>query len=297
MTIYLKHFGLAEPPFNLTPDTDFLFSSKNFQQALNTLLFALEFGEGFIKITGEVGVGKTHLLRKLLRTLDNQKYLTACILPNPEMEPEDFYRMFATEIGLTLEEKGGYHDFMAQFTRHMISLGEAGKMLVLLVDEAQSLSDRTLESLRLLSNFETEKYKFLQVVLFAQPELDDRLANSRIRQLRQRISFAHTMKPLSSEETHQYLEHRLRVAGATERVFHPAASRLIYSYSQGTPRVIHIIAHKSMMVAFGEGKKEVQKSHVQTAMKDSEWLEMASPWSLRGLFHRLRLFLTLGRAV
>jgi MSHA biogenesis protein MshM len=274
--MYLTHFGLAEPPFGITPDTAFIYAGDAHQEALNTLLIGLSGGEGFIKITGEVGTGKTLLLRRFLATL-GENHVVA-YLPNPMLEPRILLLAIAEELGLQLESVDYQFHLVKSINQHLLEMADQGKTVVVCLDEAQCMPLESLETLRLLSNLETEKRKLLQVVMFGQPELDEKLANPSVRQLRQRIVYHYRMPGLREHEAEHYLAHRLRVAGHPGgNVFSPAASRLIYRLSDGIPRLINILAHKSLLLAFGEGKTLVGRGHAQLAGRDTEGLRYV-PW-------------------
>ena len=187
MTNYLRQFGLREPPFGITPDTSFFYPCRSTQQALNTLLIALSNGEGFIKITGEVGTGKTLLCRKFLKTLDDG--WVSAYIPNPNLEPRSLLLAFSEELGARADQGVDQHRLLREITRRLLGLAREHKRVVLCMDESQAMPLETLEALRLLTNVETEKGKLLQVVLFGQPEPDRKLAHRQIRQLRQRITF------------------------------------------------------------------------------------------------------------
>ncbi|MDP1610060.1 MAG: AAA family ATPase [Sulfuritalea sp.] len=274
--MYLTHFGLAEAPFGITPDTAFIYAGDAHQEALNTLLIGLSGGEGFIKITGEVGTGKTLLLRRFLATL-GENHVVA-YLPNPMLEPRILLLAIAEELGLQLESADYQFHLVKSINRHLLEMAEQGKTVVVCLDEAQCMPLESLETLRLLSNLETEKHKLLQVVMFGQPELDEKLANPAVRQLRQRIVYHYRMPGLREPEAAHYLAHRLRIAGHPGgNVFSPAAARLIYRLSDGIPRLINILAHKSLLLAYGEGKTTVGREHARLAGRDTEGLRFV-PW-------------------
>src|SRR3954471_9534810 len=263
------HFGLREPAFGITPDTTFFFPCRSAQEALNTLLIALENGEGFIKITGEVGTGKTLLCRKFLSTLDEKRWVSAYIT-NPSLEPRTLLLAFAEELSATVEPGVDQHRLLKSITRTLLELATQGKRVVLCLDESQAMPLETLETLRLLTNLETEKRKLLQVVLFGQPELDEKLAHESVRQLRQRITFQHRLGALSREETEAYLRHRLAVAGYNgEPLFTTPAARAVHRASRGVPRLVNVLANKAMMLAYGQGTRRVRWSHVRSAVEDT----------------------------
>ena len=275
--MYLKHFGLHEMPFGITPDTSFIYSADAHQEALNTLLIGLNTGEGFIKITGEVGTGKTLLCRRFLATLSDDQVVA--YLPNPMLEPRILLIAIAEELGLKLQGLDYEFHLLKQFNQHLLDMAARGKKVVICIDEAQSMPLESLEALRLLSNLETEKRKLLQVVMFGQPELDQKLANPAVRQLLQRIVFHYRMPGLKQDEATHYLAHRLRVAGHRDgEVFPPASARLLFRWSRGTPRLVNVLAHKAMLSAYGEGKSQVSRAHVSLAGRDTEGLSALRWW-------------------
>ncbi len=267
--MYLAHFGLREFPFANTPDTSFFFAHASHQEALNTLLLCAHSGEGFIKVVGEVGTGKTLLCRKFLASLKG-RFVTAYI-PNPYIQPMTLLLAVADELGIGYDPRVNQHQILKQLTRGLVEAYAARRRVVLCLDEAQAMPVETLEALRLLTNLETERRKLLQVVLFGQPELDRRLAEPAIRQLRQRIAFACTLRPLGLQDVEAYLRHRLGVAGwCRGPLFSGPAVRLLARASAGVPRLVNILAHKSLMAAFGQGAGSVERRHVLAAARDTE---------------------------
>lgn len=266
--MYLKHFGLREAPFGITPDTAFSFASRPFQEALNTLLVAVKNGEGFIKITGEVGTGKTLLCRKFLASL-GEGFVSA-YLPNPYLEPRTLLFALAEELGVKLPPEADQHQALKAVTQALLGFARAGRKVVVCLDEVQAMPRESLEALRLLSNLETEKRKLLQVVLFGQPELDERLAGHDLRQLNSRITFAYRLAPLSRQETEYYVAHRLSVAGyGGAPLFSRRALALLHRASGGTPRLVNVLAHKALMLVYGEGRQRVEARHVALAARDT----------------------------
>jgi MSHA biogenesis protein MshM len=246
--IYLNHFGLREPPFGITPDTSFFFACASSQEGLNTLLVAVANGEGFIKITGEVGTGKTLLCRKLLATLADS-CITAYI-PNPNLEPRTLLFALCDELHVEVDPISTSTVHKALNLR-CSTFARDRKRVVICLDETQAMPLETLETLRLLTNLETEKRKLAQVILFGQPELDQKLAHASIRQLRQRITFQHHLGTLTRAELAHYLAHRLNVAGYSgDTVFSAQAVGAIHRATGGVPRLVNILAHKAMMLAF-----------------------------------------------
>lgn len=269
LSAYAKHFGLNDTPFGITPDTSFFFSFGSHLEAYNTLLVAAKSGEGFIKITGEVGTGKTLLCRQFLKTLGDD-FVTAYI-PNPFLEPRTLLLAIADDLGVHQKKNVDEHAVLKAINTRLLEYAQSGKKVLLCIDEAQALPIETLEAIRLLSNLETEKRKLLQIVLFGQPELDRRLARTEIRQLAQRISFHYRLRPLSWDESSFYIHHRLRVAGFSHlRLFTRTAMFALWLGSGGIPRMLNILANKAMMLGFGEGKHVVGLKHVWFAIQDTE---------------------------
>lgn len=266
--MYLEHFGLRELPFNITPDTSFFFPAKGYQEALNTLLVAVRAGEGFIKITGEVGTGKTLLCRKFMASLERE-FKTAYI-PNPFLEPQALLAAVAEDLGAKIDPAEGQHHLLKSLTRALVEYARGGRRVVLCLDEAQAMPMETLEALRLLTNLETEKRKLMQVVIFGQPELNDKLNHQSIRQLRQRITFDYHIGALNRDELHYYLNHRLVVAGHEGgRIFSWGALWLLHNRAGGIPRLVNVIAHKALLSAYGKGRRMVVMKDVWAAVRDT----------------------------
>lgn len=267
--MYQEHFKLREAPFSLTPDPDYFYNYTGHQQALNVLLVALQSGEGLIKITGEVGTGKTLLCRKLIAALSND-FQTA-YLPNPLLKPFELYQALAEELGLPIPGGITMHDLVKQITSRLVELRQKNRKVVLCIDEAQAMPKETLEALRLFSNLETEKHKLLQIVVFAQPELNKMLESGDLRQLRQRITFSYDLPALDREAVTGYVNHRLTVAGhGGSHLFETAALDAVYRSSRGIPRLINILCHKALMAAYGQGQVVVDLSQVKMASRDTE---------------------------
>ena len=268
MTVYLAHFGLSQLPFGITPDTEFAFPSKSHREGLNLLHFALASGEGFLKVVGEIGTGKTLLCRSFLRELDD--HWQAAYIPNPQMGPRELLLEIADELGASDGAKD-IPRLIKRINQRLIEIAGEDRKVLLCIDEAQTMPRLTLESLRLLSNLETEKRKLLHIVLFGQPELDEMLADHSLRQLRQRIAFAHRLQRLDADEVSSYVAQRLGKAGYLgEPIFSPAALKALYHSSAGAPRVINILANKALLAAYGEGQARIEPRHVRAAAKDTE---------------------------
>ncbi|HEX6929231.1 MAG TPA: AAA family ATPase, partial [Gammaproteobacteria bacterium] len=230
---------------------------------------ALNNGEGFLKVTGEVGLGKTLLCRKLLNAL-NEPYVTAYI-PNPHLSPGAMRQAIVDDLGIATNINATQNDIVRAMTRKLIELARAGKRVVVVLDEAQELPEKTLEAVRLLTNLETEKRKLLQIVLFGQPELDRRLQLESLRQLRQRITFSYTLAPLDEDGLKNYVRHRLHVAGLRGgNLFDGGALKKIFHASRGTPRLVNILCHKALMAAYGRGLDRVDARHAALAVRDTE---------------------------
>jgi len=267
--MYLYHFGLRELPFTLTPNTNFFLGLAPHNEALAVLITALKTGEGFIKVVGEVGTGKTLLCRKLLNEIPDH-FITAYI-PNPYLKPDELRRAVAIELGVKQAQRMSVQLLTQRIQQKLIDLHKAGRSVVLILDEAQALPAESLEALRLFTNLETETRKLLQVVLFAQPELDTRLSQTDFRQLRQRITFAYRLRAMTSVEVQQYIEHRLQVAGYKgAALFNARICKKISKATQGVPRLVNILCHKMLMLTYGEGHFQMSTRHLKAAVKDTE---------------------------
>ncbi len=279
--MYLYHFGLKELPFGLTPDTSFFCDLSIHVEAFNVLSVAIASGEGFVKITGEVGTGKTLLCRQVLNHME--KTHACAYFPNPYLTPEALRFSLASELGMRVRKDCDQLTLTEKISRKLIQLHQQGRPVLLLVDEAQALPDESLEALRLFTNLETEKRKLLQVVLFGQPELDQRLAEPHLRQLRQRITFSYALSALNKQQTARYIQHRIQAATMNSSVqqkiqFTPWAIRLLYKSSRGIPRLINILTHKCLMLAYGENKYLIRRKHVLMAAKDTDDVRSSIPW-------------------
>lgn len=286
--MYLAHFGLSAVPFALTPDTQFAFLSRAQREALDTLVLGVAGGEGFIKITGEVGTGKTLLCRRFLAhaaggAVDNPAAGRCHIayLPNPCLSPRSLLLTIARELKIRIANVNSDSQILDTIRRALLRLAEHGSRVVVCLDEAQAMPVDTLEALRLLSNLETEKRKLAQVVLVGQSELDHKLARNDLRQLRTRIACHYELGGLSGAETNAYLAHRLRVAGHRgSGVFPIEVARAIHDYSYGVPRLVNIIAHKSLWLAYGQASVHVTTRQARAAARDTPQIKGAGPLSL-----------------
>lgn len=267
--MYHQHFGLTELPFTLTPNTSFYCDLEGHRSAFEVLVTAVAAGEGFIKVVGEVGTGKTLLCRKLLNELPEQ-YVTAYI-PNPYLTPSEMRAHIARELQVEAPEQQSEQLLTQAIQERLMAIVRDGKATVVVVDEAQALPSETLEALRLISNLETESRKLVHIVLFGQPELDERLATREHRQLRQRITFSYTLHAMTLDELAHYISHRLYVAGYQGApMFTPRAVQMIHQASRGIPRLVNVLCHKVLMLCYGEGVTQVTGRHVRFAVKDTD---------------------------
>jgi MSHA biogenesis protein MshM len=267
--MYLYHFGLKELPFTLTPNTNFYFGLAPHNEALAVLLTALKSGEGFIKVVGEVGTGKTLICRKLLNEIP-EHFVTAYI-PNPYLKPDELRRAVAVELGVKQAQRMSVQLLTQRIQQRLLELHQTGHSVVLILDEAQALPAESLEALRLFTNLETETRKLLQVVLFAQPELDQRLNETAFRQLKQRITFSYKLRPMNALEVQHYIQHRLFVAGYKGAdLFSDKLCKKIAKVTQGIPRLVNILSHKMLMLSYGQGVYQITSQHLRLAVKDTE---------------------------
>lgn len=268
--MYYAHFGLKQPPFKITPNTEFFFSGGNRGAILDALVYAIKSGEGIIKVVGEVGSGKTMLCR-MLQTLLPKK-VESVYLANPSVAPEDVLHAIAFELQLKLPKKADRLQVMQVLQAYLLERHAEGKQVVIFVEEAQGMPIATLEEIRLLSNLETKNDKLLQIVLFGQPELDANLNQTHIRQLRERITHSFNLGPLSEKEIGEYLIFRLRAAGYFgPHMFTPSAIRTLSKAAEGLVRRVNILADKALLAAFSENVYQVTRKHVIAAIRDSEF--------------------------
>jgi general secretion pathway protein A len=266
--VYLDYYGLTEPPFDITPNPRFLFYSEKHREAFNHLLYGIKERKGFVQLTGEVGAGKTTLCRALLEELDG-KFATALIL-NPILSAKELVKTIAIEYGLPVNGLDRL-ETLAVINQFLLQQVERGQDTVLIIDEAQDLTDELLEQVRLLSNLETDNRKLLQIVLMGQPELRDRLNNPKLRQLRQRITVRFHLPSLSRGEVNQYVQHRLEVAGSKGSPYftQPALWR-VYNYSQGIPRLLNAICDKALLAGFVSQREKIDYRLVGRAVRELE---------------------------
>lgn len=268
--MYYAHFGLKEPPFKITPNTEVFYTGGNRGAVLDALIYAINNGEGIIKVVGEVGSGKTMLCRMLQTMLP--KKVESIYLANPSVAPEDVLHAIAFELQLKLPKNADRLKVMQVLQTHLLARHAAGKQVVIFVEEAQGMPLATLEEIRLLSNLETKHDKLLQIVLFGQPELDESLNQTNIRQLRERITHSFKLAPLRPDEIGEYLIFRLRAAGYFgPHLFSNTAISKIAASAEGLVRRVNILADKSLLAAFADNVYQVMPKHVQAAIADSEF--------------------------
>ncbi len=264
--MYCKHYGLRENPFNVTSDPSFLYLSDTHKEALSHLRYGIEQRKGFIEITGEIGAGKTTLCRSLLNGLDPSTKTSLVFNPNlPEIQ---LLEAIMIDFDIVPERRNKI-TFYRQINNFLLEQLDTGNNVVLIIDEAQNLRNPTLESIRMLSNLETEKEKLLQIVLVGQPQLREKLNSPDLAQLRQRIAISFHIQALRPEEVGKYIRHRLNIAGGTDSVtFSDDAIELIAAHSEGIPRVINIICDKSLLLGFVKSTSVIDRPIVQTSIME-----------------------------
>lgn len=265
--MYESFYGFRDNPFRLTPDPDYLFLSTNHQEALGHLLFGVKEGGGVVVITGEIGAGKTTLLRTLVRNLDAQT--TVAYIFNPVLSSLELLQTINADLGL-LSSSTSKKELTDELNRFLLAQQAGGRRTVVIVDEAQDLEPAVLEQLRLLSNLETERDKLLQIVLVGQPELAHTLARPDLAQLDQRVTLRWHLKPLPVDDVGGYIRHRVQVAGQGRStvVFTPGAIRLVYQFSHGVPRLINVLCHRALLVAFTKEERKIDSHIVRQAVKE-----------------------------
>ena len=255
--MYKKFFGLRELPFNFSPDPRYMFWTPAVQEALSALTYGIESRKGFIMLTGEVGTGKTTLLNSLLNWLREHDVATSFVFNSQLSSAKQFFDLMMSDFGIACESRLKSH-VLLKLNHWLLERYRAGKTTVLIVDEAQNLSEQLLEEIRLLTNFETSTEKLLQIVLAGQPELDDKLNRPPLRQLMQRIVFRCRTSPLTQEETTGYINERLRIAGADGTpIFSPEALTAVQRYSRGIPRIVNLLCEHALINSFAERVKPV----------------------------------------
>ncbi|MEW6375900.1 MAG: AAA family ATPase [Thermodesulfobacteriota bacterium] len=265
--MYENFYGLKENPFSVTPNPDYIYLGENHREGLAQLLYGVREKKGFIVITGEVGTGKTTLVHYLLDKLEGNNHTKTAFLFNPKLTVNDFIQYILRDLGVRVQgqTKG---DYIHNLHRYLLNAYRKEERVVLIVDEAHGLNPELLEEIRLLSNLETSKSKLLQIVLVGQPELDRTLSQPEFRQLRQRINLRYYLPPLSEKETKEYIEKRLRVAGAKDLIFTEKAIKEVYSKSAGIPRLINILCDNALLNGYALDQKLVNEKLVKEVAKD-----------------------------
>jgi len=262
--MYLDHFGFESLPFHLTPDTELFLGLAPHYEAIQTVNAALEMGEGLIKVTGEVGTGKTMICRVMVKHF--KPHIQLVFLPNPALDGDRLRVAVAKELGI---EAIDTTSIVEDIQRRLIELTKQGRQIVVLVDEAQALSDDALEVLRLFGNLETEQSKLLQIVLFGQPELDERLSQYHLRQFRQRITFSAQLRGLTLDEAVAYIDNRLSKSGGRESLFTLSQKKAIWRASKGYPRLINQICHKAFVLAYSQKASNIANTYLFDAIHDT----------------------------
>jgi general secretion pathway protein A len=265
--MYKEFFGLRANPFNVNPDPRYLFLTRHTEEALACLTYGIQSRKGFVLLTGEVGTGKTTLINKLMEWLRMQQVATAFIF-NSRMDVPQFLDFMMADFGIPCDGQSKSH-ILQRLYNWLLDRYRAGETAVLVVDEAQNLTDEVLEEIRMLTNLETFTEKLMQIVLVGQPELEQRLKQPQLRQLRQRLTLRAKTHPLNLEETKSYVTQRLRIAGSNgEPIFEPDAITALFRYSVGIPRIINLLAEHCLVSAFVDQKKTVAAEVVDSVARD-----------------------------
>ncbi len=279
--MYTSFFGLHEKPFSITPDPRYLFLSERHGEALAHLVYGVTESGGFIQLTGEVGTGKTTLVRSLLlnRMPDNAD---VAVVLNPQLSVIEFLATICEELHIEVtHNKGSIKALTDALNRHLLKAHAEGRRTILVVDEAQNLAPAVLEQVRLLTNLETAKQKLLQIILIGQPELRELLARTDLRQLAQRITARYHLEPLSRDETASYIEHRLKVAGALGEVFDVGAKKEVFRLSQGVPRLINVICDRALLGGYARESRRINARLIRQAAAEVHGELKRSPWTRR----------------
>ena len=282
--MYLEHFGLKRQPFKITPDTSLFYKGCKRGAALEALKYAVISGEGIIKVVGEVGSGKTMLCRMLEVELPDN--VEVVYIANPSLSPENILHVIAFELHLEINNQSSKLEVMQKLQEYLLDKHAKGKQIVVFVEEAQSMPVETLEEIRLLSNLETSQHKLLQMILFGQPELDEKLRDTSIRQLRERITHSFYLDPFPTTDIYEYLNFRMRAVGYRgPDIFSKKIANNIEKKSKGLTRRINILADKALLAVYSEGGHGVSSKHISIAAKDSDFDEHRSykAWLLAGL--------------
>lgn len=294
--MYLEYFGLSKPPFRITPDTHVFFEGSERGPTLNALLYAIQNGEGIIKVVGEVGTGKTMLCRMLPTKIEGQ--IDWVYLAHPRLSPDQILQEVARELRLSLDDYPDKLVVMRKLQSALLERYANNRRVVVLVEEAQEMPLETLEELRLLSNLETDEHKLLQIVLFGQPELDEKLAARKIRQLRERITHSLYLAPLPLEDIHAYLNFRIRASGYRgPELFSFKVAKAIENYSHGLTRRINILADKALLTAYARDTYDLTVTDIRIAADDSQYQPRKRRWSWPSAIASVILGLAISSAI
>lgn len=281
---HLNFFGIKEEPFRLTPDRDFYFPSRAHSTVAEVIRYGLDTGEGFLIIYGEVGTGKTMLLRKLSNYLHSH-YDTAYII-SPQLSPRDLLFAILQDLEAVDAETNKLNApaLFQKIYDYLLSRNPLGKRLLVIIDEAQNLPEDSIEQLRLLSNFETDKQKLMQILLVGQPELKTKIYKASLRQLRQRITISETINPLSRTEMASYINFRLNRVGRADMTPPPSVNKLIHRYTNGTPRLVNKLMSRALLMAYAANKQHIDKKSIKDA---AESLDMSPLFNFWGKLHKV----------
>lgn len=293
--MYADYFGLSEPPFSIAPDPRYLFLSRHHSEALAHLAYGAREANGFIQLTGEIGTGKTTLVRRLLGEMPEG--VEIAFIFNPDVSRLGLLKGILSELGEPAAPGSVERSELAEaIYRHLLGAHARERRVVLVIDEAQRLAPEVLEEVRLLTNFETDRHKLLNVILVGQPELRETLARGDLRQLAQRVTARYHLGPLDVHETEAYIRHRLGLAGAPGRIFTAAAVHRIQRYTRGVPRLINLVCDRSLMAAYARGLREVSPSMVVVAVRELAGLPVRAERIRWRRAYALGLFLVLAFA-
>lgn len=277
--MYTQFFGLTEKPFSITPDPRYLYMSQRHADALAHLLYGISESGGFIQLTGEVGTGKTTLVRSLFEQLPDEA--DVALILNPELTTEEFLTAITEELGIEVSGDRSVKALIDGLNAYLLDAHSRGRRTVLIVDEAQNLGTEILEQVRLLTNLETPKQKLLQIILIGQPELREVLSRADMRQVAQRVTGRYHLEPLNQADTTKYVKHRMRVAGASGSVFRPAAIREIFRRSMGVPRLINVVADRALLAGYAQESRSIDRGLVRRAAAEVFGDRRAGTWQRR----------------
>jgi type II secretory pathway predicted ATPase ExeA len=270
--MYKKFFGLRDSPFNVNPDPRYLYLTRHIQEALACLIYGIQTRKGFVLLTGEVGTGKTTVINKLLEW-SRQEQVSTAFMFNPRLSETEFFDYMMADFGIACDSTMKSRTLM-KLNQWLLDQHQKGNRAVLIVDEAQNLSTEMLEEIRLLTNLETSTEKLLQIVLAGQPELEDKLNDPQLRQLRQRITLWAKTRPLTLLETHGYVKERLRIAGSKgEEIFTPEAIEAVHRHANGIPRIVNLLCEHALISAFVEHCTTVSEKMVDEVARDFDLQE------------------------